>query len=72
MSEEWLTLKDAAARLGVSHTTVGKLVARGDLPFVETPHGRIFSAGAVAALRAKRAAEDAEPEPAVVAGAGVD
>jgi excisionase family DNA binding protein len=34
MAERWYSIKEAAALLGVSHDTVGRLVERGDLPAI--------------------------------------
>ncbi len=34
MSQRWYSIKEAAERLGVSHDTVSRLIARGELPAI--------------------------------------
>jgi excisionase family DNA binding protein len=52
--DSWLKLAEAASLAGVSAMSITRLVRRGELPFVQTPAGRLFPASAMAEYRAKR------------------
>jgi len=44
---EWLTTSDVARLLGVSSDRVRQLARTGQLPYSQTPYGRLFDAAAV-------------------------
>ena len=54
MTIEFLTVVETARRLDCSQQTVRRLVDRGELPAIRTPHERLIFAGPVDA-RAKAA-----------------
>lgn len=60
--EDWMNVRQAAARLDLSTNWVNRLVRTGDLTAMETPAGRLVSRQAVEALVAERAAKAQQAE----------
>jgi len=54
VESEWLTLAAAARLAGVGRMTLHRAAARGDLPYADTPMGRLFWTNDVAVWAATR------------------
>jgi hypothetical protein len=52
---DWLSLSEAAARIGITTQWVDALARRGSIMWADTPNGRVFSIDSVDAYKRQRA-----------------